>query len=110
MKKSTLENMLSYLNGNATDVDALRSEIQGELDHMTEKARANADLYATAEPVVLAALNTTRRTAKEVYELCKDNLPEDFKAGKVQYLLNHQLRDRIAVNDNGKNPNTYHIK
>lgn len=102
-----METMLRYLNGETVDTAALRAEIQTEYDRVTEKARANADRYAAATPIVLSALTPVGQTAAEIYAACKDNLPDDFSLSKVQYLLLHQLADKIHKEGNGKNPNTY---
>ena len=67
MKKNTLETMISYLNGSDVDTAALKAELEAELAKLTEKARANADLYAAAMPVVKAAMSTTPMTATEIF-------------------------------------------
>ena len=115
MKKTTLESMLSYLNGGSVDVEAMRTEIQAELDRVTEKAKANSDLYAAAAPIVLAVVSDTEQTAKEIHAACADNLPtapdgSAFTANKVQYLLLHQLADKVRKIENVKGPNTYVLK
>lgn len=115
MKKTTLESMLSYLNGGSVDVEAMRTEIQAELDRATEKARANSDLYAAAAPVVLAVVTNTEQTAKEIHAACAANLPtapdgSTFSPNKVQYLLLHQLADKVRKIENVKGPNTYVLK
>ena len=81
MKKNTIETMIAYLDG-ADDIDtaALRDELQGELDHLT---------------------------AKEIYEACAADLPDDFTQNKVQYLRLHQLADKVKKDDSGKGANTY---
>lgn len=107
MKKNTIETMIAYLNGADVDTAALRDELQGELDHMTAKARANADKYAAAAPIVLATMSDKPMTAKEIYEACAADLPDDFTQNKVQYLLLHQLADKVKKDDSGKGANTY---
>ena len=101
--------MIAYLNGSDTDTAALKTELEAELAKLTEKARANAALYAAAKPIVKATLTSTPQTAKEIFTKCEADLPDDFNAAKVQYLLLHQLAGEIHKQDNGKNPNTYTI-
>ena len=111
MKKSTLEAMYKYLNGDDTvDLSVLREEVNVEYERLTAKARANADKYEDATPVVLSVMSSTPMTAQEIFVACGDKLPEDFTRNKVQYLLLHQLVDKIVKHDNGKNANTYSLK
>lgn len=109
MKRNTIETMISYLNGSDVDTAALKTELETELAKMTEKARANADLYAAATPVVKAVMSATPMTAKEIFTACASELPEGFTANKVQYLLLHQLADVVKKHDNGKNANSYSL-
>lgn len=112
MKKSTLESIRNYLNGDTSvDLDTLREEVNDEYNRLTAKARANADMYATAATFVLPVLSTeVGMTAKEIHAACSADLPEEFSVNKVQYLLLHQLADRVVKHDNGKNANTYTLK
>lgn len=111
MKKSTLESIRNYLNGDDTvDLTILKKEINDEWERTTAKSRANADLYATAMPVVERVLDATPRTSKEIFALCANDLPDGFTANKVQYLILHQLAAKIEKHENGKNANTYTLK
>ena len=96
MKKTTIETMISYLNGNAIDIDALRNDLTAELTKLNEKAAKNADLYAVAGDVVLAAMTDEPLTCAEIYEKVKDELPEGFSRSKVQYGLLNMWADRIV--------------
>lgn len=107
MKKATLEAIRRHLNGEDVDLPTLRQEINDEWERTTAKSRANADLYAAATPIVEKVLDSTQRTSKEIFALCKDELPEGFTANKVQYLLLHQLAYKVEKHLNGKNANTY---
>lgn len=110
MKKNTLETVLEYLNGRNVDTVALKAELEVELAKLTEKARTNAKLYASAMPIVEKVLDATPRTSKEIFTLVQNELPEGFTANKVQYLLLHQLADKVEKHENGKNANTYTLK
>ena len=108
MKKSTLEAIHNYLNGDSTvDLSILREEINEEWERTTAKSRANTELYDTASPIVLNALTDNPMTTKEIFAACESELPEGFTANKISYLLLHQLADKVVKHDNGKNPNTY---
>ena len=108
MKKSTLETIRNYLNGDETiDLSVLRQEINDEWERTTAKSRANADLYATAMPIVERVLDATPHTSKEIFALCESDLPDGFTANKVSYLMRNQLADKVEKHENGKNPLTY---
>ena len=108
MKKATLEAIRNYLNGDDTvDLSILRQEINDEWERTTAKSRANAELYTAAIPIVEKTLSDTPMTARQIHAACYKELPDGFTANKVQYLLLHQLVDKVQKHDNGKNANTY---
>lgn len=110
MKKSTLENLCNYLNGDTSvDVAALREDVNSEYDRLTAKARANKDAYAAAKDVAVSVLSDTPMTAKEVFA-ATDKWPDGFTSNKVQYGLNNYWTDVAVRHDNGKNPYTYTAK
>jgi len=107
MKKSTLENLRNYLNGDETvDLSVLRDEVNEEYDRLTAKARTNKYAYAVAKDVAVSVLSDTPMTAKEVFA-ATDKWPDGFSANKVQYGLNNYWQDVADRHDNGKNPYTY---
>lgn len=54
MKKSTLEMMKNYLNGDDTvDLSALRDEVNAEWERTTAKSRANTELYNAAHDALM---------------------------------------------------------
>lgn len=109
MKKSTLESLYNYLNGNASivDVETMRAEVNAEYERLTAKARANAELYSEAKDAIMDAMSETPHTASELYEIAQANLPEDFTVAKVQYALLHYWEQDVVKHDNGKKPYTY---
>ena len=108
MKKSTLESIRNYLNGDDTvDLSILRDEVEAEWKRTTAKSRANAELYAIAVPIVDKVIDDTPRTSKEIFELCKKELPDTFTPNKVSYIMRNQLADTVDKHENGKNPLTY---
>ena len=107
MKKTTLENIHNYLNGDTTiDLTALRDEVNAEYEKLAGKAREKANAYEVAKPIVFDAMNKPM-TAKEIYEKCADALPDGFTSAKVQYALLHYWADEVTKIDNGKSPKTY---
>ena len=112
MKKSTLENLRAYLNGNTNiDVATLREEVNAEYSRITAKSRANADLYDAAHDALMSSDKWDKpMTAKEIAEVCADELPEGFTASKIQYAFRALWSDEIEKHENGKNPLTYSKK
>ena len=113
MKKSTLEAIRNYLNGDSTvDLSVLKAEIDAEWDKTAVKARANAEAYAAAHDVVMAKLasDPTPMTAKELYAECENDLPEGFTPSKLQYALTRMWQDEVTKDDTTKGPNTYTAK
>ena len=106
MKKSTLEAIITYIEAKQ-DNDELLAEVQAEYNRLTEKSRANAELYATAIPIVEKTLSDTPMTARQIHAACYKELPEGFTANKVSYLMRNQLADKVEKHENGKNPLTY---
>ena len=107
MTKNTLKSLVAYLNGQTIDnLDEIKASLEAELAKGEEKAQANRALYAEAHDVVMAHLSANPMTVAELYEACKDELPEGFSKSKVQYaLLNYWASEVVKAND-GK-VNTY---
>lgn len=72
-------------------------------------AAARAELMAQVGPVMRKYL-VEPHTAKEVFEMAKDELPSDFTWNRVQSVLVRDMKDElIKVEAKGK-PNTYQIR
>lgn len=97
MKKSTLEMMKNYLNGDDTvDLSTLRNEVNTEWERITEKSRANAALYDSARDVVMAANGWDEPMyAKDIWEIVKDAMPTGFSLSKMQYAFREKWADLI---------------
>ena len=109
MKKSTLQSLVSYLNGETiTNLDEIRDELVAELNKGEAKAQANRDLYAQAKDIVLNALSDTPVTIGELYAEVENDLPEGFSKGKVQYAITRLWADEVEKTE-GK-VNTYALK
>lgn len=110
MKKSTLEAMRNYLNGDETvDLSVLREEVNAEWERTTAKARANADVYATAHDILMDILPETPMTVKEIFALSED-WPEGFTTSKLQYAMTRMWQDEINRVENAKSANQYSRK
>lgn len=73
----------------------------------TETKAARDALMATVLPVIRSVITAEDKTAEKIYEDCKANLPADFTAKKVQYILIHELAGEVVKVDNGRNSKTY---
>ena len=109
MKKSTLEAMRNYLNGDETvDLATLRDEVNEEYERVTAKSRANAKLYDAAHDVVMASAAWDKpMTVKELWEAVKDEMPEGFTASKMQYAFLNYWTTEVQRHDNGKDAYKY---
>ena len=112
MKKSTLEMMKNYLNGDDTvDLSILRDEVNAEWERTTAKSRANKELYDTAHEVLMACEAWDKpMTSKELWEVVREDMPENFTESKMRYGCLNYWTDEVKKNDNGKNPATYERK
>lgn len=107
MKKSTLQSLVSFLNGETvTNIDEIKAEIEAELNKGQAKAEANRAVYEQAHDVVLAALSDTPVTAQEIADEVADALP-GFSKGKIVYALNHYWESEVVKDSTGK-VTTYH--
>ena len=112
MKKSTMQSLVSYLNGETvTNLDEIKQELERELNRNATKAAANRELYEAAREVVLTQLAsaTDGATVAELFDSCADTLPEGFTKGKVQYALLHYWNDAVSV-EQTKGGNIYRLR
>ena len=99
MRKVSLQTLVSFID-TLTDVPQevkdIRNELVTELSKGAEKAQANRDLYDQAKDIVLGALSDTPVTIGEIYDEVKNDLPEGFTKGKVQYAITRLWTDEIV--------------
>ena len=106
MKKTSLQSLVSYLNGETVDnIAEIKAEIEAELAKGDARKAKTAQGYDEAHDVIVNALGDTPVTCGELYDAIKDELPEGFGKGKVQWALTNLWGDEI-VKIEGK-PNTY---
>lgn len=121
MKKSTIEMMLKVLDGEQVDVTALREELELELTQRNdsnevrkaERAAGRACMLTYASPVILKMLadKDAPVTAKELFEQYASDLEAvDVKSAQsLQYILIHDLADKVKVTDNKRKAKTYEL-
>ena len=106
MKKNVFEMVVAMVNGReVADMDTLRNEINAEYERMNAKRQANQDIYAAAHDVLMNALTDKEQTSKELFE--RNEWPEGFTQGKLNYALRAMWADEVNKIDNGRSANTY---
>ena len=110
MKKSTLQSLVAYLNGETVaNINEIKAELQAELSKGEEKAKANRDLYAAAHEAVMSVMSDTPMTVADIFAACEDKLPENFTKAKVQYALLHYWNDEVVKVENGRSAYQYRL-
>lgn len=106
MKKATMNTILTLIATIDTpEAEAVRAELNAELNKGAEEKARNAELYDAAKAVVMGELGDKPVTIGELYEAVQENLPEGFTKGKLQYAVTRLWTDAI-VKIEGK-VNTY---
>lgn len=85
--------------------DAILAELNAEVNRGAEAKAQKWAEYDAMKPIVLDALSDTPVTIAELYDAVRDELPEGFTRGKLQYAVTKLWVDEIVKID-GK-PNTY---
>ena len=75
------------------------------------KAKNAQERKALMDKVVPVLRNhlTSDITAKDLYEVAKDELPSDFSTAKVQYVLLHEMGDEVVKTETKGKANTYRL-
>ena len=106
MKKNVFEMVVAMVNGReVADMDTLRNEVNAEYERMNAKRQANQDVYTAAHDVLMGALTDKEQTSKELFE--RNEWPDGFTQGKLNYALRAMWADEVRKVDNGKSANTY---
>lgn len=76
-----------------------------------KRAEARTAVVNVIAPVLREELSHTLEgvTAKELYDLAKAKLPEDFTANKVQYILLHEMASEVEKIEAKNKPNAYRL-
>lgn len=104
MKNTTYATVYSFLTANGFDNAEILAEFEKELNRNAEAKQAKETMYAEAKPIVLDAMDAPA-TITEIFEVVKDNLPEGFTKGNLQYAVTRLWKDEIDKTE-GK-VNTY---
>ena len=99
MKKSSLQSLISYLNGETvTNIDEIKAEIEAELAKGKAKADANRAVYADMHDAVMDVLTsaTAPVTAQEIAD------ETGLSRSKIVYGLTNYWSTEIIVDKSGK--------
>ena len=109
MKKSTLEAIRNYLNGDDTvDLSVVREEVNTEWDKLYAKNKTD---YNSAREVAFHLMSeTVPQTVKEIFAQGEGLWPDGFKVGQLQYAFLNYWTDSVMKHENGKAPFTYTTK
>ena len=107
MKKATMNTILSLIASiDSPEAEAVRTELNAELNKGAEEKARNAELYNSAKSIVMDELSDTPVTISELWDALADKLTEvGFTKGKLQYAVTRLWKDEI-VRTEGK-VNTY---
>ena len=99
MKKSSLQSLVSYLNGEAVEnITDIKAEIEAELAKGQAKAEANRAVYAEIHDKVIEALSVASNpvTAQELAD------ETGIARGKIVYGLTNYWGDEVVKDTTGK--------
>ena len=105
MKKSSLQSLVAYLDGQTVDnISEIRDEIVAELAKGAEKAQANRETYAEYHDKVMAVLAgvTDPVTAQDISD------ETGIARGKIVYGLRNYWANEVVIDSTGK-VNTYRL-
>ena len=110
MTNTTFRTIYEILTGKNTDEEAKLTVIRAMEDEMAKEAEKNAakaEAYDAIREAIFSALTTAPQTIADIYEECKDKLPEGATKGQVQYAITRKYANEIVKID-GK-PNEYRL-
>ena len=98
-----IRDQISKPHTSSDEAKAKRSAMQKE-----KTAKARAELVSTVAPVLRKYL-TSDITAKELFEVAKGELPQDFSAAKVQNILIREMAPELVKTEVKGHANTYRL-
>lgn len=101
-----LEKMVAQLSKSRTASPKAKAKASAKRKEQTAVARA--ELVANVAPVLRKYL-TSDVTAKELFEIAKGELPEDFSAAKVQNILLREMAPELVKTEAKGKANTYRL-
>ena len=97
MTKNTMNTILSLIASIDTpEAQAVRDELNAELNKKAERKAQTAELYEAVKPIVFDALSETPVTLSELFAEIEDKLPEDFTKSKLQYAITRLWKDEVT--------------
>ena len=106
MKKNTMIAIAATLsNIDFENKDAILAELNADINRGAEQKAAKDAEYAAVHDIIIGALSDTPVTIAELYDAVKDELPDGFGRGRVQYGVTKLWAPEV-VKIEGK-PNTY---
>ena len=109
--RATIEKMIETLSKSRTLTDeqkSARNAARKEKTAIARKALMDIVLPLIKQAMPQDAENAI--TAKELYEKVKNELPADFTANKVQYVLLHEMAQNVNKIETKGKANTYFLK
>lgn len=110
MTNTTFRTIYEILTGKNTNEEDKLSVIRAMEDEMAkeaEKVAAKVEAYDAIREAVFSVLTTSPQTIADIYEKCKDKLPNGTTKGQVQYGVTRKWASEI-VKIEGK-PNEYRL-
>ena len=104
--RETIEKMIAQLSKPRKTSDEAKAKQNAKRKEATAQARA--ELVAKVAPILRKCL-TADVTAKELYEMAKDELPADFSAAKVQNILLREMAPELVKTETKGKANTYRL-
>ena len=101
--QEVIEKMIAQLSKPRKTSDASKEKAK------IKRANARAELMTQVLPIIREAI-ADGGTAKEIFERCADDLPDDFTSAKVQYILLHEMKDEVEKIEQKGKPNVYKMK
>ena len=105
--RETIEKMIAQLSQKRTASPEAKEKMNAKRKEATAEARKA--LIEQVAPVLRKYL-TSDLTAKELYEVAKEELPADFSAPKVQNILLREMKDELVKTEAKGKANTYRLK
>ena len=97
MKKATMNTILTLIATIDTpEAEAVRVELNAELNKGAELKAQNDALYESAKDIVMNELGDTPCTIGELWEAVEGKVPAGFTKGKLQYAVTRLWKDEIV--------------
>ena len=97
MKNSTMNTIYATLNTlSFENKEEIMQELYDEMHRNDRVKEQKANAYAQAWEVIKTTINDLGiPTLSEIWDCCKDNMPEGFTKSKVSYGLTHYWKDYV---------------